>query len=323
MADTISIIIPVYNVAAYLPQCLGSILSQDYPHLEIILIDDGSTDSSGEICDEYAAKDIRIVVIHQKNSGAAAAKNAGLQVATGEYLSFVDSDDFLEPDAYSHMLALLEQNGADVVQCAYRDVFTDKTINRITNSEQCIMSGEAYLARFTLDWTCALLWNKLYRRSLFDGIFFEEGHKIDDEYFTYQGIMNASRIVLDDRIVYNYRRRRSSVMLSPENQVQLLLDRIDYIGKRRKNILSRYPALRKAFDSHFLDAMVILSRDPAGTQESLEIIRKQLTAYFRERGHTVPDIHLLPALLRIRFGKGLPPANQEDAPCNDPESYFS
>ena len=104
MADRISVIIPVYNVAAYLPECMESILRQDHEDLEIILIDDGSTDESGMICDRYAARDSRIRVIHQKNGGAAAAKNAGLRIATGEYLSFADSDDYLEPGAYSHML---------------------------------------------------------------------------------------------------------------------------------------------------------------------------------------------------------------------------
>lgn len=99
MSGLISVIIPVYNVAAYLPECLDTALSQSYSNLQVILIDDGSTDSSGAICDEYAANDSRIVVIHQKNGGAAAAKNAGLRVATGKYLSFVDSDDYLEPDA--------------------------------------------------------------------------------------------------------------------------------------------------------------------------------------------------------------------------------
>ena len=97
MNGLISVIVPVYNVAAYLPQCVQSILTQDYPDLEVILIDDGSTDASGTICDEYAQKDGRVRVIHQKNGGAAAAKNAGLRVATGTYLSFVDSDDFLDP----------------------------------------------------------------------------------------------------------------------------------------------------------------------------------------------------------------------------------
>lgn len=105
MNDLISVIIPVYQVADYLPECLDSVLSQDHRNLEVILIDDGSKDDSGTICDRYAAADDRVKVIHQKNSGAAAAKNAGLRIATGEYLSFVDSDDYLEPNVYSYMVS--------------------------------------------------------------------------------------------------------------------------------------------------------------------------------------------------------------------------
>lgn len=322
MEGTISVIIPVYNVAAYLPQCLDSVLQQDYSHLEIILIDDGSTDRSGAICDEYAARDSRITVIHQKNAGAAAAKNAGLKIATGEYLSFVDSDDFLEPGAYSHMVGLLKHSGADVIQCAYRDVFTDKTHDQVIHPDQTLLTGEAYLSLFTRDWTCALMVTKLYHRDLFEGILFEEGHKIDDEYFTYRGIMNAKQVLRDDRIIYNYRKRRSSVMLSAESQVQILLDRIDYTAKRRINVIARFPSLRRDFDLHFLNMMIILSREPAATVESLQCIRGQLSAYFRESGHTPAPISLLPALLKLRFGSVSLPVGTESAPSFNHDSYF-
>ena len=115
MKNTISTIIPVYNVSAYLPECMESILSQDYPALETILVDDGSTDDSGRICDAYAQRDSRVRVIHQPNGGAAAAKNADLRAAAGEYLSFVDSDDFLESGAYAHMVQLMEEHRADIL----------------------------------------------------------------------------------------------------------------------------------------------------------------------------------------------------------------
>ena len=115
MDNVISVIVPVYNVVAYLPECVRSILSQDYPDLEVILIDDGSTDGSGRLCDEFAADDSRVKVIHQPNGGAASAKNAGLRIAGGTYLSFVDSDDFLEPNVYAYMVRTLEKTGADAV----------------------------------------------------------------------------------------------------------------------------------------------------------------------------------------------------------------
>ena len=127
MEEQISVIIPVYNVAEFLPQCLDSVVSQDYRNLQILLVDDGSTDGSGEICDRYAAAEARIQVIHQPNQGAGAAKNAGLRAAGGTYLSFVDSDDFLEPGAYRQMVKTLEETRADIVQFSFRNVYRNRT----------------------------------------------------------------------------------------------------------------------------------------------------------------------------------------------------
>ena len=118
------------------------------------------------------------------------------------------------------MVSLLESYGADAVQCAYRDVFPHTAVDYTRPVGTVTMDPCAYLELYTADWTCGLLWDKLYVRSIFDGIFFEEGHKIDDEYFTYRGMMNARKILRDSRIVYNYRKRRSSVMYSPESGKQ-------------------------------------------------------------------------------------------------------
>ena len=204
MNQTISVIAPVYNVAQYLPQCVDSILSQDYEDLEVILIDDGSTDASGEICDRYGASDSRVRVIHQKNGGAAAAKNAGLRLATGDYLTFADSDDYLEPGAYGFLMKILLETGADAVQGCFREVYQNHTEEQRIQEET--LEGYDYLLRFPKDFSCALLWNKLYRRSIYDGVFFEEGHKIDDEYFTYQGFLRPRKVVRVDRMIYNYRK---------------------------------------------------------------------------------------------------------------------
>ena len=320
MNSVISVIVPVYNVSAYLDECVQSILAQDYRELQVILINDGSTDSSGKICDNYAAKDPRVVVIHQKNGGAAAAKNAGLRAATGKYLSFVDSDDYLEPNAYIHMVSRLEVSNADVIQCAFRDVFPDKAIPHSVQGTQTVFTSIQYLTEYTQDWTCGLLWDKLYIRSIFDGIFFEEGHKIDDEYFTYRGIMNAKKVIRDNSLVYNYRKRRSSVMRSSASAKQIVKDRIDYLSKRRVNIISRYPELRRAFDCHFLDMMVILSRDPLATKESNIMIKHQLKAYCKEKDHTPIDVRLWPALLQIWFRTTKKTALKESAVAD--EQYF-
>lgn len=299
MNKTISVVIPVYNVASYLPACLDSVLAQSYRDLEILLVDDGSTDGSGRLCDEYAARDSRIRVTHQKNGGAAAAKNTALSLASGEYLSFVDSDDYLEPGAYAHMVELLEETRADAAQFAFRYVSPGKSEDMVCRQGREVIDGMAYLRRLPYDWTSALLWDKLYRRRLFDGIRFEEGHKIDDEFFTYQGFLNAQTVALDDRIVYNYRRRASSVMLSPQARAQRSVDRVQALCSRRETVLGRFPELRKIYDTQFLDALVYMSEYPDNSFESLSLTKKALRAYLLHPGNTFPSKRFWRGITRL------------------------
>ena len=299
MKDLISVIVPVYNIAGYLPQCLDSILNQDHKKLEVILIDDGSTDASGETCDQYALQDSRIRVIHQKNGGAAAAKNAGLRIATGEYLAFADSDDYLEPESYSYMLQALKDSDAQAGEFSFRYVSRSGGKDHIIYSQRECVSAKEYLLRFTKGWNCALLWNKLYRRELFDGIFFEEGHRIDDEYFTYRGIMNARSVVCDSRIVYNYRLRRSGAMLNPVAGQQRMLDRLDFMNKRRQNVGTRFPDLKQAFDVEYADALIYLADYSENTEVSLKAIKSQIKGYLFDKGNTPPPRYLLKGMLRV------------------------
>lgn len=324
MKDRISVIVPVYNVAAYLPQSLESILSQDYRSLEVILIDDGSTDDSGIICDRFATGDPRIRVIHRKNGGAAAAKNTGLAIATGEYLSFVDSDDYLEPGAYSYMLEALRETGADAGEFSFRDVYRNRAEDQILYPERKTMTGREYLIRYTESWSGALLWNKLYKRSLFDGVFFEEGHKIDDEYFTYQGFFRANRVVCDSGIVYNYRRRASSVMLSPAASAQRSLDRIDAISKRREKVAEVCPELRRIFDTDYVNALIYMSQYPGNTRESMDMLKKKLRQYLLQRGNTFPPRRFwrgIAGLLIFKTQKLLKACGPEEESLNQ-EDYF-
>ena len=297
MNQTISVIVPVFNVAGYLRQCVDSILSQDYGNLEVILIDDGSTDGSGEICDRYAALDSRVRAIHQKNGGAAAAKNAGLRLATGEYLAFADSDDYLEPGAYGFLMKILLENGADAVQGSFREVYRNRAEEQRISEE--ILEGYDYLLRFPKDFSCALLWNKLYRRALFDGVFFEEGHKIDDEYFTYQGFLQPRKVVRMDRVVYNYRKRASSVMSSPESAERLVLDCLDSAAKRRQRILDTLPQLREPFDENYLDVIWYLSGNEGSTERTLQALKGSLHSYLREKGRTRPPVYLWRGLAKL------------------------
>jgi len=325
MMGKISVIIPVYNVAAYLPQCLDSVLSQDHQDLEVILIDDGSTDDSGAICDRYADRDSRITVIHQNNAGAAAAKNAGLRIATGEYLSFVDSDDYLDPDVYGYMIRTLKESGADAAHFNFREVWPEGSEDSLVNRGRIVADSRSYLARFTKDWSCPLLWNKLYKRALFDSVFFEEGHKIDDEYFTYQGFLRECTIVCDEKVIYNYRKRRSSVMSRPEAACQRLMDCLDSTVKRREKVLTVFPELKKAFDENYLDAIWYLSENYGMTEQTIGILKDHLRTYFREKGNTFPPRYLWFRLAKLYFTSSEKRARQCDARQESirPEDYFA
>lgn len=301
MKNVISVVMPVYNVESYIRQSIESVCGQTYKNLQILLIDDGSTDDSGKICDEYAMRDNRITVIHQKNGGAANAKNTGLRLATGEYLAFLDSDDYLEPDAYSFMVEQLNKYHADIVQCGFNNVFRDRIKINLTFSEVKDFDVCSYLKLFTEDWTCGLLWDKLYRRKAFDEIYFEEGHKIDDEFFTYKGVMNSSKIVRVPKVVYNYRQRMSGVMLSEASQERIIEDTLEYLTIRRKNVLAKYPQLKQDFDEHYLNMLLILSRKSAVSADMIFQLKQALKMYRREERKTKISFALWRGLRKLEF----------------------
>ena len=213
----ISVIVPVYKVEAYLPKCLDSILNQTFRNLEILLVDDGSPDNCGRICDAYAEKDRRIRVIHKENGGLSSARNAGLEAATGEYIGFVDSDDWIEPDMYARMLALLEKYDAQMVCAGRYDVDEKtgaKTVGLCPVKEECI-SGEELAGRiFLWDHCDSSAWDKLYRRELLQDFRYPEGRVCEDVPVTYRLALNAQRVALCDKPLYNYYHRSGSISKS-------------------------------------------------------------------------------------------------------------
>lgn len=276
----ISVIVPVYKVEKYLRECIESIIRQTYSQLEIILIDDESPDNCGAICEEFAAKDSRITVIHQKNGGAAAARNAGLRVAAGEYLSFVDSDDYLEPDAYETMVKAMEANHADAVQCGFRSLFLYETEDCIMFDEKKQFTGLEYMQEFLSNWTCSVACDKLFKRELFSGIFWEEGHVVDDEFFTYRGIMNARTVVYVPQIIYNYRQRKTSAMRNKKTFERGMADQIQALTQRRHDVLQVMPELRDVYNQHYLNALMWISRDVYVTADIIKKIKRCFWKYF-------------------------------------------
>lgn len=301
MNELISVIVPVYNVEKYLAECLRSIAAQTYRNLEILVVDDGSTDGSGAICDAFAKEDPRFRVFHKQNGGAASARNLALREARGEYLAFVDSDDTIALDAYSFMVAQMHKYDVDVVQGAFRDWYVNYSEDCLILNDAITFDVQEYMGRFVIDWTCGMMTDKLFRRKLFEGVFYEEGHIIDDEFFTYQGLMNARKIHYVPKVVYHYRKRRSSVTINQHTQQRIVMDKLDYLPKRRAKVLSRFPALRQDYDYHYLSMLLILSRNCAATKESILEIKRQLKAYAKEGKPCKMELALLRRLLWLCF----------------------
>ena len=211
--DVISVIVPIYRVEEYLNQCIESIVNQTYQNLQIILVDDGSPDRCGEMCEEWARRDKRIEVLHKKNGGLSDARNAGLAIATGDCIAFVDSDDWIEPTMYEAMLSVLAKENADLVACGIVDSYPDKEI--IHSYAYAAGGSEKFLKMIYQNTTFPVsACNKLYKKNLWDDFKFPVGKLCEDAFTTYLLLDRASKIVqIPDRL-YHYRIRESSIMTS-------------------------------------------------------------------------------------------------------------
>ena len=234
---TVSIIIAVYNEEIGLRNFLDSIINQTYPHLEIILVDDGSTDNSGKICDEYVQKDDRIVVVHLSNKGIAFARNTGLNIAKGDYIMFADADDSLEPTFCEKALKMALEKNVDVVSFGYtKTFFNGKTRILKTNNPRVISSSEAIRILITLeDIIHGYVWNKIYKRALFENVRFSLKRTFSDQSVNYLLFDRAKKIYLSDEVLYHYKRRQGSLSSSHylpdsiQNRFQMWHDRLLFI----------------------------------------------------------------------------------------------
>lgn len=240
--DKISIIVPIYNVEKYLQVCIESLIHQTYQNIEILLIDDGSTDKSGEICDYYSKQDTRIKTIHQINKGVAAARNCGVCEATGKYIGFVDPDDWIELSMYETMLYALQKNNADICMCDFVYEFDGVPEEKARQKPELkaeIFTGVNAIGRLFLNNTFfyTMLWNKLFKRTLWKGVKFPEGYVHEDEAVIHRIYGNCNKMVAIHGEFYHYRQIPTSI--THTNQIQrnfdfchALSDRIRYLRNK-------------------------------------------------------------------------------------------
>ena len=203
----VSIIVPVYNVENYLPKCIDSILAQTYTHIEVILVNDGSQDSCPQICDEYAGKDSRVRVIHQTNGGRSRARNVGLDSATGEYIMFVDADDWVDADYVEKLYDVAISNNAQLAVGRYRLVYSDSVLDESTGEILVLEDAEPlefYVRGYANYQNANAVWVKLYQRELLEGIRFVEGKYFEDVMFVTRVYAKCTKCIYFDQALYNY-----------------------------------------------------------------------------------------------------------------------
>lgn len=281
----ISIIVPVFNVRDYLDRCIKSIVCQSYTNIEIILIDDGSADGSQSICDEWGKRDGRIRVFHKKNGGSSSARNFGLKMAKGEFIGFVDSDDYIADDMYDSLMECMDED-ADIVCCGTAQIFPD-AMNKQTqvygksNKMVSFSNEEAMKELLLVRGLRFAVWDKLYRRELLQGIRFPEGKTCEDYPVTYEILKRSRKTVSSGKVKYFYCYREDSI-----SRQQFKVRRMSYVMFTRdiyKDVIKAYPNERKCAEALFIESVISTLDDIKRSNQGnkYETIQKRLKKFLR------------------------------------------
>ena len=285
MNPIISVIIPVYNPGRHLIKCLDSIINQTYPYLQIILIDDGSTDGSGEICDQYAEKDSRVICVHQPNSGVSKARNKGIELANGDYYHFPDSDDYIEPDTYEYLLNLMYEHKCEAVSFEFFGTYSDHETQNIlpddfyglfdiTNAHRLIMTGTPFA------------WNKLFKKELIiansnlPGIkFHEDIFRGEDSLFVHEAIERAQTMWFDKRPLYHYVQSEESAVRGRFRVSQLSALKL---FEAYEPLHRKYPELEQYFYKSMSHLMIMLYYDMWADEADYSEKQRELYGRFKK-----------------------------------------
>lgn len=297
----ISVIIPIYKVEKELNRCVDSIINQSYTDLEIILVDDGSPDRCPMICDDWLKKDQRIKVIHKDNGGLSDARNAGYKIAGGEYISFVDSDDWVYKDFYKIMLETLLKNKSDIVECDVTKTsdykVDDLSINAINSQDYNV---ENALKELINDGVFHQhVWNKLYKRDAIEDVLFEKGKLNEDEFWTYQVFGKAHQITKIDIPLYYYYQRDTSIM--GQNYSLRRLDAVEAKYNRELYIEKHYPNLLDYATTNLYETCIYQGQMSLKylSKENLKQAKKNITYYIKKIKHNKLDLSQLTISRRL------------------------
>ncbi len=292
MNELITIVVPIYNVEQYLKRCIDSIIRQSYKNIEIILVDDGSLDKCGKIIDEYAQKDVRIKVIHKKNGGLSDARNAGIDIATGQYITFLDSDDYINDNYISILYDDIKKSKSDIsigLHVAQYD--TGATIKKYSKQNNEIIDSKQALYRILYDKGVDLsAWGKLYKIKLFNDIRYPKNRLFEDSATTYKLIDKATRVSIVNEYIYNYMIRDNSISNCNFNNKKM--DLIVSTREMTEYIKSKYPDLQDACESRLMHAYLSTLTQLAKSKEQHEFInyRDELMKYIENNRKEVLKI---------------------------------
>lgn len=243
----VSIIIPIYNSENYLADCIEYAVSQTYSDIEIILVNDGSTDGSEKICRLYEENDSRVRLINQSNAGVSVARNVGLDASEGDCIVFIDSDDYVEPDYIDYLVELMDKYGSDMTCCQYDDIENANIKPHLINGPESCLKEYLISNEITVSVCC-----KLYKKSLFDGLLMPEGKRYEDNYIVYKLISRCNSITVGYAKKYNYYSNPSGFVNEPFSTKQM--DIVDAALEQKDFIAQNYPALTEYANSRIIYA---------------------------------------------------------------------
>ncbi len=290
----ISVVVPVYNVEAYIKKCIDSILKQTYKNLEIFLVDDGSLDKCGEICDAYGKMDKRIIVIHKENGGLSDARNTGIERATGEYIVFVDSDDYIEETMVENLYEAITAYDADIACCAKFVETEDKAVVQNNGLAFCENSEQVLGRMLLLDDIDTSAWGKMYRLSLFENIRYPFGKYYEDMGTTYKLFDKAEKIVHISNPGYHYLIRNGSILNQKFNKKHF--DAIYFAQEIDLFIKQNYPKLIKESEAYYLlTVMTLLQKvkESSNFSEYKEEYRQLKKLFHKKMGNVLKNPYII------------------------------
>ncbi|MDD9148995.1 MULTISPECIES: glycosyltransferase family 2 protein [unclassified Sporolactobacillus] len=285
MKPLISVVVPVFNVEKYLPRCIESIIRQSYKDLEILLVDDGSSDGSGRICDQYGKIDKRIKVIHKKNGGLSDARNVGIDLARGNYIGFVDSDDYIHEDMYLSLYDTIRLNGCDIAEVGYQTFFHDDDIKDPDDYSRVILytKQQAVIGAIVNHQCQTYVWNKLYKKELWNKVRFPKGKLFEDEFTTYKIFNRSAKVAVLNKKMYYYFQREKSIAHTFSIKT---LDHCEALNQMMRFIESEYPealpiSCIKYYKNNLwhLQDLLVNRKKLANSQQLIDQMIKELMTY--------------------------------------------